>query len=109
MCSTIWHSPYGHKRSLEIATTLALEPSVLLLDEPTAGMSQKDVGTVTALIRRLSSGRTILLVEHNLAMVESLCDRITVLARGEIIAEGSYSEVAGDKSVKAAYLGTDHD
>jgi len=100
---------YGHKRSLEIATTLALEPSVLLLDEPTAGMSQKDVGTVTALIRRLSSGRTILLVEHNLAMVESLCDRITVLARGEIIAEGSYSEVAGDKSVKAAYLGTDHD
>jgi branched-chain amino acid transport system ATP-binding protein len=100
---------YGRKRALEIATTLALEPSVLLLDEPTAGMSQKDVGTVTALIRRLSSGRTILLVEHNLAMVESLCDRITVLARGEIIAEGSYSEVAGEKIVKAAYLGTDHD
>jgi branched-chain amino acid transport system ATP-binding protein len=97
---------YGRKRALEIATTLALDPVMLLLDEPTAGMTHEDVERVVALIRRVRNGRTILMVEHNLGVVEGLCDRITVLARGQILAEGSYETVSRDPAVITAYLGT---
>lgn len=97
---------YGRKRALEIATTLALEPTMLLLDEPTAGMGHEDVERVVALIRRIRAGRTILMVEHNLSVVEGLCDRITVLARGQILAEGDYATVSKNPDVIAAYLGT---
>ena len=99
---------YGRKRALEIATTLALEPEMLLLDEPTAGMTHEDVDRVVALIRRIRTGRTILMVEHNLSVVSGLSDRITVLMRGRVLAEGSYEEVARDPAVITAYLGTDH-
>ena len=97
---------YGRKRALEIATTLALEPTMLLLDEPTAGMAHEDVDRVVALIRRIRAGRTILMVEHNLSVVEGLCDRITVLARGQILAEGDYASVSKNPDVIAAYLGS---
>jgi branched-chain amino acid transport system ATP-binding protein len=97
--------PYGQKRALEIATTLAARPDTLLLDEPTAGMGHEDVDRVTALIRKVASGRTVVMVEHNLAVVESLCDRITVLARGEVLAEGNYAEMARHPEVIQAYLG----
>ncbi len=96
---------YGRKRALEIATTLALEPEMMLLDEPTAGMTHEDVDRVVALIRRIRTGRTILMVEHNLSVVEGLCDRITVLARGQILAEGDYASVSKNPDVVAAYLG----
>ena len=98
--------PYGRKRALEIATTLALEPKMLLLDEPTAGMAHEDVDRVVALIRRIRAGRTILMVEHNLSVVEGLCDRITVLARGQILAEGDYASVSRNPDVVTAYLGS---
>ena len=98
---------YGRKRALEIATTLALEPTMLLLDEPTAGMAHEDVERVVALIRRIRKGRTILMVEHNLSVVEGLCDRITVLARGQVLAEGDYASVSRNPEVVAAYLGTE--
>ncbi|MDP9097034.1 MAG: ABC transporter ATP-binding protein [Pseudomonadota bacterium] len=98
--------PYGRKRALEIATTLALEPKMLLLDEPTAGMTHEDVDRVVALIRRIRIGRTILMVEHNLSVVEGLCDRITVLARGQILAEGNYASVSQNPDVVTAYLGS---
>lgn len=101
--------PYGRKRALEIATTLALDPEVMLLDEPTAGMTGEDVERIVSLIRRVRQGRTILLVEHNLSVVEGLCDRVTVLARGTVLAEGSYSEIASHPEVMAAYLGSDDD
>ncbi len=97
---------YGRKRALEIATTLALDPVMMLLDEPTAGMTTDDVDRITALIRRVRQGRTILMVEHNLSVVQGLCDRITVLARGSVLAEGPYDEVAANPAVIAAYLGT---
>jgi branched-chain amino acid transport system ATP-binding protein len=97
--------PYGQKRALEIATTLAARPDTLLLDEPTAGMGHEDVDRVTALIRKVASGRTVVMVEHNLAVVERLCDRITVLARGEVLAEGDYAAVASNPQVIQAYLG----
>ena len=96
---------YGRKRALELATTLALEPELLLLDEPTQGMGQEDVARVVALIRRASAGRTVLMVEHNLSVVADLCDRITVLARGSVLAEGSYAEVSRDPAVLEAYIG----
>ena len=96
---------YGRKRALEIATTLALEPTMLLLDEPTAGMTHEDVDRVVGLIRRVRAGRTILMVEHNLSVVEGLCDRITVLARGQILAEGDYATVSKNPDVVTAYLG----
>ncbi len=101
--------PYGRKRALELATTLALDPQVLLLDEPMAGMSPEDVGRVTELIRRIRVGRTILMVEHNLSVVAGLCDRITVLARGKVLAEGDYKTVSQNPTVKEAYIGADHD
>src|SRR5271156_2820822 len=86
--------PYGRKRALEIATTLAMEPELMLLDEPTQGMGHEDVGKVTALIQRASAGRTVLMVEHNMKVVASIADTITVLQRGRIIAEGPYTEVS---------------
>ena len=100
--------PYGRKRALEIATTLALEPEMMLLDEPMAGMGHEDIGRIAALIKRVSEGRTILMVEHNLSVVSDLSDWITVLARGEILAEGPYSEVSRHPRVREAYMGTGH-
>ncbi len=96
---------YGRKRALEIATTLALDPEMLLLDEPTSGMGLEDVSATAALIRRVSRTRTILMVEHNLGVVADLADRITVLAGGEVLTEGSYDEVSRDERVMAAYIG----
>jgi branched-chain amino acid transport system ATP-binding protein len=101
--------PYGRKRALEIATTLALEPELMLLDEPTQGMGHEDVGRVTALIRKVSANRTILMVEHNMGVVADLSDRITVLARGAVLAEGPYSEVSNNPQVLEAYVGTAHE
>jgi branched-chain amino acid transport system ATP-binding protein len=98
--------PYGRKRALEIATTLALEPKLMLLDEPTAGMGHEDVGRVAALIRKVAADRTVLMVEHNLSVVADLSDVITVLQRGRVLAEGSYDEVASDPEVREAYMGT---
>ncbi|MDO6965080.1 ABC transporter ATP-binding protein [Rhizobium alvei] len=98
---------YGKKRALEIATTLALEPELLLLDEPTAGMGHEDIEPITDLIRRVAVGRTVLLVEHNLSVVSTLCDRITVLQHGQIIADGTYAEVSANPLVRTAYLGED--
>ena len=97
---------YGRKRALEIATTLALEPRMLLLDEPTAGMTEEDVVRIVALVRRIRQNRTILMVEHNLSVVSGLSDCITVLARGHIIAEGDYAAVSANPDVITAYLGT---
>jgi branched-chain amino acid transport system ATP-binding protein len=98
--------PYGRKRALEIATTLALDPEMLLLDEPTAGMTHEDVERITALVKRVSANRTVLMVEHNLSVVSTLSHTITVLARGEILAEGDYAAVSKDPRVVEAYLGT---
>ncbi|GAA6168656.1 ABC transporter ATP-binding protein [Sessilibacter corallicola] len=97
---------YGRKRALEIATTLALEPELMLLDEPTQGMGHEDVGLVTDLIQQVSENRTILMVEHNLHVVSQLADRITVLQRGAILTEGDYATVSSDPEVREAYLGT---
>jgi len=97
---------YGRKRALEIATTLALEPEMMLLDEPTAGMTHEDVDRIVNLIRRIREGRTILMVEHNLSVVEGLCDTITVLTRGRILAEGDYAAVSKNPEVISAYLGS---
>jgi branched-chain amino acid transport system ATP-binding protein len=99
---------YGRKRALEIATTLALDPAMLLLDEPMAGMGHEDIGRITDLIRRIAKNRTVLMVEHNLSVVSTLSDHITVLARGEVLAEGSYAAVSRDPRVMEAYLGTAH-
>jgi branched-chain amino acid transport system ATP-binding protein len=99
---------YGRKRALEIATTLALDPEMLLLDEPMAGMGHEDVDRTSALIRRVAETRTILMVEHNLSVVADLSDRITVLARGEVLAEGDYETVSKDPNVVDAYIGAGH-
>ncbi len=100
--------PYGRKRALEIATTLALDPEMLLLDEPMAGMGHEDIDRIAALIRRVSANRTILMVEHNLQVVANLSDRITVLTRGRVLAEGDYRSVSENAEVKQAYLGVGH-
>jgi branched-chain amino acid transport system ATP-binding protein len=100
---------YGRKRALEIATTLALDPAMLLLDEPMAGMGHEDIGRISDLIRRIARNRTVLMVEHNLNVVADLCDRVTVLARGEILADGSYETVSADPRVREAYMGTEHE
>ena len=97
---------YGRKRALELATTMALDPVMLLLDEPTQGMGQEDVDMVVDLVRRVAVGRTVLMVEHNLSVVSRLCDAITVLARGSILAEGDYATVSANSDVREAYLGT---
>ncbi|AYH45788.1 ABC transporter ATP-binding protein [Azoarcus sp. DN11] len=100
--------PYGRKRALEIATTLALEPELMLLDEPTQGMGHEDVGRVADLIKRVAADRTVLMVEHNLGVVSTLCDTITVLQRGAVLAEGPYEVVSADPRVLEAYMGTAH-
>jgi len=97
--------PYGRKRALEFATTLAADPKLMLLDEPTQGMGHEDVGRITELIRRVAAGRTVLMVEHNMSVIAGLCDRITVLARGSVLAEGSYGEVSANAAVREAYMG----
>jgi branched-chain amino acid transport system ATP-binding protein len=99
---------YGRKRALEIATTLALDPELMLLDEPTQGMGVEDVDKITALVKKVSANRTILMVEHNLKVVATLADRITVLQRGAILAEGAYEEVSRDPLVLEAYMGSAH-
>jgi len=96
---------YGRKRALEIATTLALAPEMLLLDEPTAGMGHEDVGRIAALIKRVAAQRTVLMVEHNLSIVADLSDTITVLARGQVLAEGDYAAVSANPEVIEAYMG----
>ncbi|MGE0093226.1 MAG: ABC transporter ATP-binding protein [Alphaproteobacteria bacterium] len=100
--------PYGRKRALEIATTLALEPELMLLDEPTAGMGHEDVGRVVALIKRVAANRTVLMVEHNLSVVADLSHTITVLARGEVLVEGDYATVSKNPQVIEAYMGSGH-
>ena len=97
--------PYGRKRTLEIATTLALEPKLLLLDEPMAGMGHEDIATISKLIRSLADRYAIIMIEHNLSVVSTICDHITVLSRGEVIAEGPYSEVNQNPAVREAYIG----
>ncbi len=98
---------YGRKRVLEIATTLALDPRVLLLDEPMAGMGHEDVGVVSALIREVARDRAVLMVEHNLSVVANICQHVTVLQRGEILAEGDYATVSADQRVREAYMGSE--
>ena len=97
---------YGRKRALEIATTLAMEPELMLLDEPTQGMGLEDVDRIRQLIKKVSANRTILMVEHNMSVVSSIADTITVLQRGATLAEGPYSEVSKNPAVVEAYMGT---
>ena len=98
---------YGRKRTLEIATTLAMEPELMLLDEPTAGMGHEDVARVKDLIKEVAAGRTVLMVEHNMSVVSGICDTISVLQRGAVLAEGGYAEVSANPQVKEAYMGTE--
>jgi len=100
--------PYGRKRALEIATTLALDPEMMLLDEPTAGMTHEDVERISALVKKVAANRTVLMVEHNLSVVANLSDTITVLQRGEILAEGDYAAVSRNPQVIEAYMGSGH-
>ena len=100
--------PYGRKRALEIATTLALDPEVLLLDEPMSGLGQEDIGRISRLIRNAARDRTVLMVEHNLSVVADLSQTITVLTRGRILAEGDYRTVSSNPEVVEAYMGTGH-
>jgi branched-chain amino acid transport system ATP-binding protein len=99
---------YGRKRALEIATTLALDPEMMLLDEPMAGMGHEDIERTANLIRSVAKDRTILMVEHNLSVVASLSSWITVLARGKVLAEGDYATVSKDPRVIEAYIGVGH-
>ncbi|MTW11931.1 ATP-binding cassette domain-containing protein [Pseudoduganella eburnea] len=99
--------PYGRKRALEIATTLAMEPELMLLDEPTQGMGHEDVHRVTELIKKVSAGRSVLMVEHNMSVVSGICDWISVLQRGAVLAEGPYAEVSSNPQVMEAYMGTE--
>lgn len=101
--------PYGRKRALEIVTTLALEPDMLLIDEPMSGMAREDIGRISELIRQVAVDRTVLMVEHNLSVVADLSDTITVLNNGQILAEGTYDQVSADPQVIEAYMGTGHD
>ncbi len=98
--------PYGRKRALEIATTLAVDPELMLLDEPTQGMGHEDVGRVVELIRKVAANRTVLMVEHNMNVISNLSDMITVLARGTVLAEGPYAEVSKNPLVLEAYVGS---
>jgi branched-chain amino acid transport system ATP-binding protein len=101
--------PYGRKRALELATTLALEPELMLLDEPMAGMAHEDIERIQELIRSAAKGRTVLMVEHNLNVVSSLSDTITVLTRGQVLTEGDYKTVSANKDVQQAYMGVGHE
>lgn len=100
--------PYGRKRALEIATTMALEPEMMLLDEPMAGMGHEDIDRISDLIKRVAANRTVLMVEHHMSVVAKLCDTITVLRRGEVLAEGDYETVSRNPEVIEAYMGTGH-
>jgi branched-chain amino acid transport system ATP-binding protein len=100
--------PYGRKRALEIATTLALDPEMLLLDEPIAGMGHEDIDRIAQLIKRVAADRTVLMVEHNLSVVADLSDHITVLTRGRVLAEGNYATVSNNTDVREAYMGVGH-
>ena len=100
--------PYGRKRALEIVTTLALEPEMLLLDEPMSGMAREDIGRISALIRQAATNRTVLMVEHNLSVVADLSDYISVLHNGQILAEGTYGQISDNPEVIEAYMGTGH-
>ncbi|KQX19874.1 ABC transporter ATP-binding protein [Variovorax sp. Root434] len=100
--------PYGRKRALELATTIAMDPEMILLDEPMAGLGHEDIGPVVELIRDAAKGRTVLMVEHNMKVIEALCDRVTVLQAGQVLAEGSYDEVSRDARVIEAYVGGAH-
>jgi branched-chain amino acid transport system ATP-binding protein len=100
--------PYGRKRALELATTIALDPEMLLLDEPTAGMGHEDVDRIAALIKSVAANRTVLMVEHNLSVVSNLCQRITVLTRGRVLVEGDYETVSSNPDVREAYMGVGH-
>jgi branched-chain amino acid transport system ATP-binding protein len=100
--------PYGRKRALELATTIALDPEMLLLDEPTAGMGHEDIDRIAALIKSVAANRTVLMVEHNLSVVSNLSNRITVLTRGRVLAEGDYETVSNNPEVREAYMGTGH-
>ena len=99
---------YGRKRALEIATTLAMDPKLMLLDEPTQGMGLEDVDRIKQLIRKVAASRTVLMVEHNMSVVSGICDTITVLQRGSVLAEGTYAEVSANPAVMEAYMGTAH-
>ncbi|MBN8959438.1 MAG: ABC transporter ATP-binding protein [Rhizobiales bacterium] len=101
--------PYGRKRALEIATTLALDPDMMLLDEPMAGMGHEDIERISSLIKTVSANRTVLMVEHNLNVVASLSDRITVLTRGRVLADGDYQTVSNNPDVREAYMGVGHE
>jgi len=96
---------YGHKRSLELGISIAQDPVILLLDEPTAGMGSREIARVTDLIRKIAEARTVVLVEHNLSVVSQVCDRITVMQRGCVLVEGNYDQVRSDQRVIDAYLG----
>jgi len=100
--------PYGRKRALELATTLALDPELLLLDEPTAGMAHEDIDRISELIRSVAAHRTVLMVEHNLSVVANLSQQITVLTRGRVLAEGDYHTIANNPDVREAYMGVGH-
>ena len=100
--------PYGRKRALEIATTLALDPEMMLLDEPMAGMGHEDIARIAELIKRVAADRTVLMVEHNLSVVAALSDHITVLTRGRVLAEGDYQTVSNNPEVREAYMGVGH-
>jgi branched-chain amino acid transport system ATP-binding protein len=100
--------PYGRKRALEIATTLALDPEMLLLDEPMAGLGQEDIQRISSLIKKVAADRTVLMVEHNLSVVADLSHTITVLTRGRVLAEGEYATVSENPDVREAYMGTGH-
>ena len=100
--------PYGRKRALELATTIAVDPEMLLLDEPTAGMGHEDIDRIAALIKSVAANRTVLMVEHNLSVVSNLSDRITVLTRGRVLAEGNYETVSNNPEVREAYMGVGH-
>jgi branched-chain amino acid transport system ATP-binding protein len=100
--------PYGRKRALEIATTLALDPELMLLDEPMSGLGHEDIGRISSLIRQVARDRTVLMVEHNLSVVADLSDTITVLTRGSVLAEGDYASVSRNPEVIEAYMGTGH-
>ena len=97
---------YGRKRSLELAATIAMNPKVMFLDEPTQGMGAEDVYRIRDLIKSLAVGRTVVIVEHNMNVVSSISDKITVLQRGSVLASGTYSEVSSNPSVMEAYMGT---
>jgi branched-chain amino acid transport system ATP-binding protein len=100
--------PYGRKRALEIATTLALDPEMMLLDEPMAGMGHEDIDRISALIKKVAANRTVLMVEHNLSVVSDLSHTITVLTRGQVLAEGDYATVSNNAAVRQAYMGAGH-